>query len=243
MSLEVVITVGKIIYKYGGKQLDTLNHLEEINEIYRNIANVYSGISNAHFKSAQLSLNSSTVSSRPEMEIYASIHHLIDAFHVIKQLHTATRREKKMFIFTLEKKIVENPLVVHENCINICLLIHDLYCILKEKKIAMQWEKTTLDSMNGWVNCFKEEYSVTHFWEDNNEKVSINSRVYKKLKAISRDYVECDDSSSQYHPEGIVEYNTKYYVTNKGKKHCFNLINRIISKTNSTLSKSKEMLL
>lgn len=243
MELEVIISASKIVYKYGKKQLDSMNHLQEINEIYRNIVKVYTDISRAHFDSARASLKASAVSSRPEAEIHAAIHHLMDAYHIMTQLLTATKTEKVFLVFTKTVKIVDDTMSVHENCLKACLLIHDLYCVLEEQKNAVQWERRTKSHLDRWVNCFKKEYSIADYWEDNEEKYTINRFAYEKLEAISGDYV-WEDSNDTFHGDvGCWEIDRTYYITVEGHKYCLRLIRKTISNTISKLTKSKDMLL
>lgn len=155
--IEATIKTFQVI-SAGKKMLDTYAIENMINEIREQISGVYFDISKSHLKSAERAVEASRKSTEPRQELFASIHHLYDAFEVLQPLLTKTRTYKELFFFTKTEDVIKDKTKIYIPSFKISTLIFLLYNMLEQNENANDWEEKIYFYENKILQDFHTKY-------------------------------------------------------------------------------------
>lgn len=224
-NITAICTAGQIIFKLAGQPIKHKNYLDEIEQIRKDLLEMYFDISRIHLTSAKESLIAATKSSiHTNDEVMSAIHHLYDAYYTIKRLEGKKITKTFLLIFKSEELVVDSRLKIYTPCVKIGILIHSLYCLLGEKDNATDWRERVI-----------QDFSVCldHFGFDGYDDRNFSEDEYNRLKSITpryEQYVQKDiqedtkyngflgDGNEMFEYETV--YTVKYILTSEGKRFC-----------------------
>ena len=165
--MDAIMIIGGLKKTYDAIMLEA-----ELSCIYKSIANVYSDISEAHFKSAKQAIIAAKTSNDSNMEIRIAIGHLRDSYNVLMSLENKTRKIRSFLFQVTEKEIIENKYRFWEQLSFLSSILSVLYKNIEEYENASFWEKCSLDTYSKAI-----------------EILTIYDLPYSVLESINPDYI------------------------------------------------------
>lgn len=224
-NITAIYSLGQIIFKLAGQQIKQKNYLDEIEQIRKDLVEIYFDMARIHLKSAEESLIAATRSSAHTTdEIMSAIHHFYDAYNTIKKLEGKKTTKTFLLIFKSEELTVDSQLKIYEPCVKIGILIHSLYCLLGEKDNATDWREHVIQD---FYVC------LDYYGFDGYDNRNFSGDEYNRLKNITPKYEQYVKEDIEEHTkyngflgdgnemfEYETEYTVKYILTSEGKRFC-----------------------
>lgn len=227
--MQIISAVNEI-YQQGKNILNAKQLNMEINEIKKSIYQTYFNLSSSHFTSCQVSLEAAKLSSDPEIEVRAAIHHLYDAFFILYDLLEKKVEKKNIIGIKYNDDVVKYKEDIYVPCCKISALVYGLYYFLDEKDNAKVWHEYMLQTFS----------NAKHALNFGDKKHEVDSDIYNNLKRISDKYVKwrlgyewATSVGSRYDPRGGVVI--RYFITDAGCEYAKKVIKDLDNRVNNSI--------
>lgn len=207
----------KTMFNLSTNIYNSLELADQMDDIYKSLADVYSDIADADIKTAKEVLLAASNTEHPEIKINCMINSLISAYNIYIKLIGKNRKDR-FLIFTYQTPYISNEENFYREITRICTFICWGYRSLKEETNAGPWQKKAMSNYKKYIDRYTPSCTELQKINDN--------YIYEKTTEEEKSRSYCGDGMPDYVQYEMV---TRQYFTDEGyeyiKKRKIDLIN------------------
>lgn len=215
-----MITIAQSVYSTAA-----LN--KRFDDVYNAIGCVYHDIAQSHVRAAKKSIESASIGTSPNNEIYNAIGTLRSAYQILKDFISQKRTTTFLLFFKTEENKCKNIPRTQHIAVEIALIIHCLYLLLDDQNNACEW-KNAAKELHHQIYVEENKYLLAVNLDtpgDSETSEDVYNAIRNTLGHSTSEKLVFLIKNLEYDTSGDYGYITRnYYISEEGKAVLRNII-------------------